>query len=213
MVDHRQGVIPADRELQSLLAQGREVRILVRPGSPYPPLVEAGARPVVGDLKEPASLVAACAGAETVITTASAGQRGGGDTPQTVDLEGNRHLIDAARAAGMRQFAFVSALTADEASPVLLARAKAQTEAQSATLTLRIMSIGGMDAATIRAPLDELGAIIDRIQLYHAGALNALTAPETLPASARVLPRAGPHSAPATRFNGRVGTKQIMAAA
>jgi NADH dehydrogenase len=114
---------------RGLLEQGREVRILVRPGSDYRSLVAAGARPVEGDLKEPASLAPACAGVETVITTASAGQRGGADTPQSVDLEGNRGLVDAARAAGVRQFVFVSALSADEASPLPLPRAKARTEA------------------------------------------------------------------------------------
>jgi NADH dehydrogenase len=114
---------------RDLLGQGRDVRILVRPGSPYQSLVEAGAMPFAGDLKDPASLVAACAGVETVVTTASAGQRGGADTPQTVDLEGNRHLINAARGAGVRQFIFVSAFSADEESPIPLPRAKAQTEA------------------------------------------------------------------------------------
>jgi NADH dehydrogenase len=113
---------------RGVLDQGQAVRILVRPGSAYHPLVEAGAQPVVGDLKDAASLVPACEGVETLITTASAGQRGGLDTPQTVDLEGNRHLIAAARAAGVRRFVFVSALSAAENSPIPLARAKAQTE-------------------------------------------------------------------------------------
>jgi uncharacterized protein YbjT (DUF2867 family) len=114
---------------RGLLARGRDVRILVRPGSDYHSLVEAGAEPVEGDLKLPASLVAACAGADTVITTATAGARGGADTPQTVDLEGNRHLIDAARGAAVRRFVFVSTIAADEDSPVPLLRAKAATEA------------------------------------------------------------------------------------
>jgi NADH dehydrogenase len=114
---------------RSLLERGQDVRILVRPSSNYQPLVDAGARPVEGDLKDPASLVPACSGVETLITTATAGSRGGADTPQTVDLEGNRHLIDAARQAGVRQFIFVSTIGADEASPVLLLQAKAQTEA------------------------------------------------------------------------------------
>src|SRR5690348_1545993 len=39
-----------------LLEQGRAVRILVRPGADYAPLVAAGAHPVPGDLKDPASL-------------------------------------------------------------------------------------------------------------------------------------------------------------
>ena len=43
-----------------LLADGRKVRILVRPGSTYQPLVAAGAEAIIGDLKEPSSLRAAC---------------------------------------------------------------------------------------------------------------------------------------------------------
>lgn len=112
-----------------LLEQEWDVRILVRPGSNYQPLVKAGAQPVAGDLKDPASLASVCAGVEAVITTATAGSRGGPDTPQTVDLEGNRHLIDAAREAQVRQFIFVSTIAADEDSPVPLLQAKAKTEA------------------------------------------------------------------------------------
>lgn len=115
--------------VRGLLDQGLAVRFLARPGSDGQLLATAGAEPVAGDLKDPASLIPACAGVEAVITTAGAGPRGGADTPQTVDLEGNRHLIDAARAAGVRQFVFVSALAADAASPADLLRAKARTEA------------------------------------------------------------------------------------
>jgi NADH dehydrogenase len=114
---------------RGLLREGRDVRALVRPDSNARPLVEAGAAPVLADLKDPPSLIPACAGVETVITTATAGSRGGADTPQTVDLEGNRHLIDAARAAGVRRFIFVSTIAADEESQVPLLRAKAATEA------------------------------------------------------------------------------------
>jgi uncharacterized protein YbjT (DUF2867 family) len=114
---------------RSVLEQGRDVRILVRPGSNYQPLVDMGAKPIEGDLKDLASLIPACSGVEALITTATAGSRGGADTPQAVDLEGNRHLIDAARQAGVRQFIFISTIAAHEASPVPVLRAKAQTEA------------------------------------------------------------------------------------
>ena len=126
-----------------LLAQGREVRILVRPGSNYQPLVEAGAQPVEGDLKEAASLAPACGRVEAVITTANSAGRGGDDNPQTVDLKGNRHLIDAARAAGVEQFIFTSALGADPASPAPFMQAKGHTEAY--------LRASGMDY-TILAP-------------------------------------------------------------
>jgi uncharacterized protein YbjT (DUF2867 family) len=111
-----------------LLAQGQPVRILVRPQSDYQPLAEAGAQVVLGDLKERGSLEAACQGADTVITTANSATRGGEDTVQTVDLEGDRNLIDKARAAGIHQFIFVSVLTADANSPVPFIQAKGKTE-------------------------------------------------------------------------------------
>jgi uncharacterized protein YbjT (DUF2867 family) len=131
---------------RNLLEQGQPIRILVRPGSDYQPLVDAGAQPVFGDLKDPGSLAPACADVDTVVTTASAGQRGGADTPHTVDREGNRHLIDAARTAGVRQFIFVSALGADEHSPIDLPRAKAQTEEylRSSSLPYTILAPNGI---------------------------------------------------------------------
>jgi uncharacterized protein YbjT (DUF2867 family) len=111
-----------------LLAQGQPVRILSRSQSNYQPLVEAGAQVALGDLKERGSLDGACEGVDTVITTANSTARGGEDTVQTVDLEGNRHLIDAAKAAGVKQFIFVSVLTADPNSPIPFIQAKGQTE-------------------------------------------------------------------------------------
>jgi uncharacterized protein YbjT (DUF2867 family) len=111
-----------------LLEQGREVRVLVRPGSDHGALVEAGAEAVFGDLKDPASLEQACAGVDTVVTTANSAARGGDDTVETVELRGNRNLIDAARAAGVRHFVFTSALGASEESPVPFLAAKAAAE-------------------------------------------------------------------------------------
>ena len=111
-----------------LLAQRYPVRILVRPQSDYRTLAEAGAQVVLGDLKQPGSLSAACEGVDIVITTANSAARGGEDNPQTVDLEGNRNLIDAAKAARVKQFLFVSVLTADANSPVPFIQAKGKTE-------------------------------------------------------------------------------------
>lgn len=113
---------------QMLLAEGKPVRILARARSNYTPLTNVGARAVLGDLKERASLDAACRGVHVVITTANSALRGGADNPQTVDLEGNRNLIDAAKAAGVRQFVFVSAMVADPRSPVPFLAAKGKTE-------------------------------------------------------------------------------------
>jgi NADH dehydrogenase len=126
-----------------LLTQNKKVRALVRPASNYPPLAEAGAELVFGDLKDRLSLDTACQGIETVLTTANSARRGGEDNPQTVDLEGNRNLIEAAKAAGVKHFFFVSALIADANSPAPFLAAKGKTEAT--------LMASGMDY-TILAP-------------------------------------------------------------
>ena len=112
-----------------LLEQVRPVRILARQNRGYGALVEAGAEAAPSDVEERASLDAACAGVDTVITTANSAQRGGDDTVESVDLAGNRNLIDAAAAAGVGRFVLTSALGADPASPVPFLRAKGEAEA------------------------------------------------------------------------------------
>ncbi|MBI1947874.1 MAG: SDR family oxidoreductase [Deltaproteobacteria bacterium] len=114
---------------QGLLAKGKKVRVLTRAGSNAAALTAKGAEAVTGDLKDPASLAKACAGIDTVVTTANSVLRGGADTVDSVDLTGNKSLIDAAKAAGVKHFVFVSALGAAENHPVPIFQAKAKTEA------------------------------------------------------------------------------------
>src|ERR1051325_3826412 len=85
------------RIARQLVQHDRDVRVLVRPNSNYQPLVDAGALPVFGDLKDRASLDAAVDGVDVVITTANAVMGTGTDTIESVDVLGNRNLIDAAR--------------------------------------------------------------------------------------------------------------------
>jgi uncharacterized protein YbjT (DUF2867 family) len=113
---------------QILLDRGESVRILVRDGSAYDHLVRAGAEPVTGDLKDPDSLPACCAGVDAIVTTANSVLRGGADTIESVDLQGNRSLVDTAAAAGVGHFVFVSAMGASPDSPVPFMRAKGETE-------------------------------------------------------------------------------------
>jgi NADH dehydrogenase len=128
------------RITQRLLGNGRLVRVLVRHNSPAEDLaqqglatlakslIDSGARPIYADLKDPASLTAALEGINTVITTANSVMRGGEDSVENVDLKGNRALIDAAKAAGVKHFIFTSAGAADPNSPVPFVAAKGQTE-------------------------------------------------------------------------------------
>lgn len=109
---------------RGLLEKRLPVRLLVRgDATPF-----AAAERVTGDLKDRASLDAACRGVATVITTANSAQRGGEDNVDSVDSEGNFALIDAAVANGVKHFIFVSAAAVDEASPVPLFAAKARAE-------------------------------------------------------------------------------------
>ena len=126
---------------RGLLEQGKEVRVLVRRDSPSSQLVqrglatsaetliETGAQPVHGDLRDRASLDAALEGVETVISTANSALRGGADNPQSVDLDGNRNLIEGARDAGVEHFVFVSLLGAAPDHPAPFMQAKGQSEA------------------------------------------------------------------------------------
>lgn len=129
---------------QRLLGEGKNVRILLRHNSPAEQmalqgvatspqsLINAGAKPVYGDLKDRASLDQVCKGVETVITTANSAMRAGEDNVETVDRQGNRNLIEAAKAAGVRQFIFTSFLGASPDNPVPLFQAKAEAEAMLA---------------------------------------------------------------------------------
>lgn len=140
---------------RQLLEQGKEVRILVRENSPSEQmapqgrataahsLIEAGAEPVYGDLKDEDSIRRAVQGVQTVISSANSALRGGEDNVQNVDREGNRRLIEAAAASGVEHFIFISALGASADSPNDFMRAKAETE--------RRLRESGMDY-TIVAP-------------------------------------------------------------
>ncbi len=115
---------------QRLLASGQGVRILVRSGSKYGPLVEAGAEPVTGDLQDRPSLDAACSGIATVIATAGTRTLDYDAGVMAGDLRGYGNLIGAARDAGIGHFIFTSALGADAASAIPYIAAKGQIEAR-----------------------------------------------------------------------------------
>jgi NADH dehydrogenase len=93
-----------------LASKGKPFRALVRETSD-PAKVERlkgyGARLVKGDLRDPASLKAACQGVSEVICTVSAmpfSYQPGVNDIQSVDLDGVTHLIEAAKAAGVKHF-------------------------------------------------------------------------------------------------------------
>ena len=112
-----------------LRERGKSVRALVRNTS-APQKVDAlkklGAEIVTGDLKDPASLDAACEGVDAVISTVTAITTAKpGDSFDATDGHGNINLVDAAKRAGVQQFVFVSFET-DEMPDAPLVQAKRQ---------------------------------------------------------------------------------------
>lgn len=95
-----------------LAGRGDQVRALVRATANPERLValkKLGAVLAEGDLKDAVSLARACRGAGAVISTASSTlSRQSGDSIQTVDLEGQMRLVDAAKSAGVGRFVFIS---------------------------------------------------------------------------------------------------------
>ena len=113
-----------------LAAEQKPVRALVRPtgdASRIDELRAAGVDLATGDLKDPASIQAACAGATAVLSTASSSlSRQPGDTIDGVDRIGQLQLIEAAASAGAKHFVFVS--FSPMAEDFALQRAKREVE-------------------------------------------------------------------------------------
>lgn len=113
---------------RQLLASGVAVRAMSRTPASLGALDKLGAECVTGDLRDPASLAAACRGIDAVFIATHAFNSDRSNSSRAVDDIGNRSLIDAARRAGARHIVFMSVLGADPKSPVDMFRYKYATE-------------------------------------------------------------------------------------
>jgi uncharacterized protein YbjT (DUF2867 family) len=115
-----------------LLAQGEPVRALVRTTSDpakVARLESDGVGIARGDLKDPASLDAACRGVHAVISTVSIILTAqAGDSFADTDEAGTRNLIEAARRAGVGHFTYLS-FDHERTPESPLAHAKREVEA------------------------------------------------------------------------------------
>ena len=98
--------------VRRLRQRGEEVRGLVRTTSDPAKIAhirELGGETFTGNLRDHASLVGACKGVKTVISTVSMIQTAQpGDSFEDTDGAGNISLIEAAKDAGVQHFIFVS---------------------------------------------------------------------------------------------------------
>jgi uncharacterized protein YbjT (DUF2867 family) len=127
-----------------LTSQGHAVRGLVRPTS-IPQTVERlhalGVQTIEGDLKEPSSLIAACAGVRAVISTATTTHsRQRGDSIESTDGSGQQNLVRAARSAGVERFTYVSYSGGiDTGDPLTRAKRRVEQELQSSGMVYTVL--------------------------------------------------------------------------
>ncbi|MCB9793756.1 MAG: NAD-dependent epimerase/dehydratase family protein [Alphaproteobacteria bacterium] len=92
---------------ERLLARGDEVRVLAR--GRYPEVEALGAEGVQHDLSDPVGLTEKLAGVDVVFHVAAlAGMWGPRERYVKINVDGTRHLLEAARAAGVKRFVFTS---------------------------------------------------------------------------------------------------------
>lgn len=99
-----------------------------------------GAELVNGDLQDRASLDAACVGVDAVISSASSISSRVGSYIATVDLDGQRNLVGAAKGAGVDRFLFVTLsgnMTTD--SPLNRAKRAIEAEVQASGMSYTIL--------------------------------------------------------------------------
>jgi uncharacterized protein YbjT (DUF2867 family) len=131
-------------EICRILAGGVDaVTALVRPSSNLERVKQLrtlGVGIVRGDLKERASLDAACRGVGVLVTTVSSTvSRQEGDGVDTVDRQGQLHLVEAAEAAGVGHFVLVSFPPVDIEFPLQSAKRAVEERLRRGTMGYTIL--------------------------------------------------------------------------
>jgi uncharacterized protein YbjT (DUF2867 family) len=118
--------------VEFLVQSGQPVRCVLRPGTADDTLRNQGVEVVRGDLTDHPSLPPACAGIETVVSTATVIARRLVDTGQPsireVDELGTAALVAAAEEAGVRRFVYLSIAGVPDSPDNPMSRAKLNSE-------------------------------------------------------------------------------------
>ena len=86
--------------VKQLRASERPVRVLTRHADQARARLGPGVDVVVGDVRDPATLAPALVGVDVVVSAMHGFVGTDGETPESVDRDGNIHLLDAARQVG-----------------------------------------------------------------------------------------------------------------
>jgi dihydroflavonol-4-reductase len=97
---------------RALVAQGADLRLLVRPTSDLRNIAELNAERVAGDLRDPASIEKALSGCEVVFHVAADYRLWVRDPDEMYrsNVEGTRALLEAARKQGVRRVVYTSSV-------------------------------------------------------------------------------------------------------
>ena len=113
--------------VRRLADRGEPVRVLTRDPARAAHLPET-CEILVGDLGDPAAIAKAVAGCATVVSAVHGFAGPGRPSPEAIDRDANRALIQAAAAAGVGHLVLVSVLDAAPDHPMSLHRAKHAAE-------------------------------------------------------------------------------------
>jgi uncharacterized protein YbjT (DUF2867 family) len=103
-------------------------------------LHKMGVETVTGDIKDPASLEKAMLGIDAVIdTVSSTASRQQGDSIETVDLNGQMNVVDAAKKAGVKHFVYISVIEIDQEFPLQTAKRRVEEHIKSSQITYTIL--------------------------------------------------------------------------
>ena len=105
--------------VKELVDRGESVRVLVLPGEDLTPIAATGAESIYGNILDPGCLADAFKNVETVchlagIISISTGQD---DFVHSVNVEGTRNMVEAARIAGVKKFVYTSSIHAFKRIP------------------------------------------------------------------------------------------------
>jgi uncharacterized protein YbjT (DUF2867 family) len=128
--------------VHSLAARGAAVRVLTRDPTRALHLAADQVEVVTGDVRDPKSLAPASEGVDVVVSAVHGFAGPGHGSPESVDRDGNVHLIDAARTNGA-DFVLMSVVGAASDSPFELFRMKFEAETY--------LAASGLSATVVRA--------------------------------------------------------------
>jgi uncharacterized protein YbjT (DUF2867 family) len=134
------------RVVRLLREREMAVRAFVRLSSRYGELEQRGAEIFIGDLRQERDIQKACQGVEYVISTHGSNEFNR-SSPQAIDYRANIDLIDAAKAAGVKHFVFISVLGADrgyEDAPVFKAKWAVEQYLRASGLDYTILRPSGL---------------------------------------------------------------------